>query len=409
MGHTNKTRNDAGDQTPGLFPASEGSADGLAAAQLDSVTGTEAIDLKGVANFAALKADLLMAEHEIFGGTAPGGFIKLRNALVALLGQKGRVGLQEGLLLIALKNDLKAEKDWVRYGDLIAPAMKVKSASGLNHIIRRTEHALKLPKKILSAMIELGLEPIDGRNKRLINNLPRHFEGTSDQARELVRAEQDQVTEAKRKARAKRAAKKGRKGNGAASEHPAQPLSEWLLNCSDSERLAMIEAEVAALNGELTTYMSGYKLQLVQVTDASSETLTDESHRASLGLDERVGPAAAETGTGGDQHEDVDFMEEDADFPQYPRMTEDQQTAPLKPGDRSGLASRIIEKSRPDFLAVLKGLPPDEQARVLDYCYQQITQSCAPAVLHGIVIKVLVDHMTPPLQARKGEPLYRAN
>jgi len=409
MGKVNKTRNYDGNQTPGLFPELEERADAVASAHTDPVAALEAIDLKGVANFAALGAELLMVEQEIFHGRAPDAFSETRNALITLLGRNGKAGLQAGQLLIAIKAGLKAGKDWVRYGDLIAPAMKLKSASGLNHIIKRTEHALKLPKKILSAMIELGLEPIDGRNKRLIDNLPRHFEGTNEQARELVRAEQDRVTDAKRKARAKRAAQKVRKGSGAAGDRPAQPLSERLRDCPDEQRLATMEAEVAALNYEMGNLLPGFRLQLVQVEDAASNTPTHEFHRATVGLAECVPPAATETETDGEQQQDADFMEEDAGFPLYPRITEDQQTAPLKQGDRSALAKRIIETRGPDVEAVLGDLPADEQARILDYLYKQITQSCSPAVRQGSMIRAAADYFAPPLQARKGEPLYRAS
>jgi len=401
MAHTNKTRNNTGDLAPELFPEQEA----IAPAHSDLVTTLQSIDLKGVANFAALKQDLLLAEHEIFDGEAPDTFAKVRNRVIARLGRRGKAGLETGLDLIALKTGLKAEKDWVRYGDLIAKAMGLSGASALNHIIRRTEHALKLPKKILSAMIELGLEPIDGGNKRLIDNLPRTFEGTNDQARELVRKEQERVTQAKREARKKSAEKRAKKeAIGARAQEPTdQPWGEKLRDCPEGDRRAVMDGIVARLNSEIEAYLPGYKVQLIPVTGAASAPLTNESHHAVPGPAECVQPVVDETST----DEAVDSMDEDLAL--YLRMREDQQTASLKPGDRSGLTSRIIETNRPDFLAVLKGLPPDEQARVLDYCYQQITQSCAPAVLQGLVIKVLVEYSAPPLQARRGEPLYRAN
>jgi protein gp37 len=88
-----------------------------------------------------------------------------------------------------------------------------------------------------------------------------------------VREQFDLVTAAKREARLKNAAKKGSKRNGTgASGHPARPLSEKLRNCPDSERMAMIEAEVAAFNKEIRDCLTGYRLQLVPVTEDSSKT-----------------------------------------------------------------------------------------------------------------------------------------
>ena len=64
-------------------------------------------------------------------------------------------------------------------------------------------------------------------------------------------------------------------------------------------------------------------------------------------LDAHQGPRAVAqymrqvvaTGIDRFQGEDIDNIE-DEDFPRYPRMTDDQQTALLKPGDRSGLVRR---------------------------------------------------------------------
>ena len=131
MAHANKTQNNTGDLAPELFPEQEA----IAPAHSDPVITLQSIDLKGVANFATLKGELLLAEHEIFGGAAPGAFAKSRNALIALLGRNGKAGLQTGLLLMAIKAGLKEENHWVRYGILIAIAMGKSGVSALNHMI----------------------------------------------------------------------------------------------------------------------------------------------------------------------------------------------------------------------------------------------------------------------------------
>jgi len=410
MEEVNEMRNHTDSQTSQLLPGLEESGEAVETAHPEPATSLEAIDLKGVANFATLRAELLLIEHKIFEGETPDGLAKLRNLLIPQLGRMAKAGLQTGLLLIAIKAALTAENNWVLYGSPIARAMGLKSVTGLNHIIRHAVHAAKLPKMILSAMIELGLEPIDGRNRRLVTNLiARNFSGTSKQATTLVQEEQDLVTEAKREARAKSATKKGKKGNGVAIDHPAQPLSEKLRNSPDGERLAVVEAEVAALNNEIVTCLPGYRLQLVPVEDAANDKVTNESHRASSGLEEYGPLVVVETRTEVARAEDVDIFEEDEDFPLYPRTAEEQKMVSLKPGDRSGLLELIKKLCGTGFEVVLGPLVPNEQAGVLDYVFRGVTQSCCPAVRRGFFIDSGANFTAPPLQARKGESLQRAS
>ena len=118
-----------------------------------------------------------------------------------------------------------------------------------------------------------------------------------------------------------------------------------------------------------------------------------------------VRPVVA-TGIESVQDEDVDYIE-DEDFPRYPRMTEDQQTALLKPGDRSGLVRSMIEKCGADIEAVLRDLQPNEPAQTLGYVFTSVTQTCSPAVRRGSVITISAEFIPAALQARKGEPCLR--
>jgi hypothetical protein len=81
----------------------------------------------------------------------------------------------------------------------------------------------------------------------------------------------------------------------------------------------------------------------------------------------------------------------------------------LKPGDRSGLVRRIIEKCGPDIEAVLGDLQPNEQAQSLEFVFKNITQSCSPAVRRGSVIAISAKYIPAALQARKGEPCPRVH
>lgn len=140
--------------------------------------------------------------------------------------------------------------------------------------------------------------------------------------------------------------------------------------------------------------------------DADPVETDVRSHHAPRGRIEFAQPAAVKVSIEEGHDQEVDSTEEDENFPSCPRTDEN---VPLKPGDRSGLLQRIIQKCGPDFKSVLAELPPDEQARILDFIYNGITNSCSPAVRRGSVIKASAEYIAPPLQARKGEPLYRAN
>jgi protein gp37 len=261
-----------------LFDLQPAGAKTGAASAKPTATGAQSSsqvpEIEVIANFAALTSELLAADAEVFGGNIPADHDPKRARLIALFCARGTSLLEIGVALAEYKEGYKTRKQWVRAGEPLAKALGFKSVTSLNTLINDARLAGKLPKALLAALIEAGLEPTEHKYNAYINELIElNFSGGAVEARALV-DETYTLFIAKKREAAQKKKKDKKAANNDSAVRLANQIASSLRNCSEPARRDFLETIIQQMNGKVRKLLPGCEIQLLRPTGETPEIST---------------------------------------------------------------------------------------------------------------------------------------
>jgi hypothetical protein len=212
----------------------------------------------GLAKFEDLRGKLESAEQNAFGAKTPAGLKRKRELLLRAISSDRSSRLQIGQLAARYRDHYKAEQAWMPLGQFIARALGYRSYSSLNQLMRTAVRALKLPKNLLAAVIEEGIDPAESKYKSILDELILlAFSGTDEEARVAART----AIAAFYARKAKAAARSQEARSAAASQiefRIATQVKSFLRGTSPGMRAARADAIVHQLSEAILTLLPDY-------------------------------------------------------------------------------------------------------------------------------------------------------
>lgn len=234
-------------------------------------------EIASVAKFAGLTREFKEAGKEVFGADLPGGLGAKISRLIAHLSIRGTSRLQIGLDAADIKADFKFEKQWVRCGEPIAKAAGFKRVTGLNNLIKDAQLAKRLPRALLAAVVESGLEPTEHRHAAYIKRLlARDFSGCPEEARTVVEETYTRWVAEKREA-AQKKKEDEEAANKDSSRRIANQVAADLAKYPESERPERLEAIVHQVEAKAGKLVPGAKIHVLWSKDDIPDTPAEAS------------------------------------------------------------------------------------------------------------------------------------
>ncbi len=142
---------------------------------------------KTLAKFEKLKDELRAGEAKAFGTKLPRGIERERSQLIEAISNDRTSGLYMGQLAARYRDRYKIEKIWMSVGESIAHALGYKSYTSLNSLMKAAERASKVPEKLLAALFDEEIDPVETKYRRLVKELDNiQFSGNDEEAKAIV-------------------------------------------------------------------------------------------------------------------------------------------------------------------------------------------------------------------------------
>jgi len=230
---------------------------------------------KGLAEFEKLNVELRVAEAKSFGPRLPRGLEKHREQLIDSIADNRTSNLRIGLLVASYRDHYKIEHEWTPIGLMIARSLGYKSYTSLHSLMKAAVNAVRIPHSLLVAIIELGIDPTEGKYRQLVKELLRMvFAGDIEDARVAAQAAIDVF-----RARREDAAVKRKSASSASAaqfgDRIARQVTLNVRSMPAEERRARAELIVRKIEESLGLDSCGWSLQLTWIKNASEMQSAD--------------------------------------------------------------------------------------------------------------------------------------
>lgn len=215
----------------------------------------------GLAKSENLRTKLEAGERSAFGSKLPIGIERKRELLIRAISNKRRGSLQIGQLAAKYRDEYKAEQSWMPLGESIALALGYKSYTSLNQLMKTAVRASKIPKNLLAAVTEEGIDPAENKYRSLVDELIKlDFSGTDDDAIGVARE-----ALATFNARKKALAKKRREARNAAATQVEFRIAKQVTICLEKttppKRAAQADAILRQLAAAIRAVLPEYNVR----------------------------------------------------------------------------------------------------------------------------------------------------
>lgn len=230
---------------------------------------------KGLAKFEILNDELRTAEENSFGARLPRGMERQRKLLVLAIASDGSSGIRIGQLVARYRDHYKIDQAWMPIGESIARSLGYKSYTSLNSLMKAAKNASKIPEILLSAVIELGIDPSENKYRELVIELQKRvdFSGGDEEARVVAQAAIDQFRTRKRDAASKR---KNAQSDSSTQfgDRIARQLAMNMRHIPDGERKAQAETIMRQIEKAIRAEVPGWSIQVAWVEgDSATEVV----------------------------------------------------------------------------------------------------------------------------------------
>ena len=220
---------------------------------------------KGLANFEKLNDRLREAEAKSFGTKLPSGLEQHREQLVDAIAHRRTSNIGIGLLAASYRDHYKIEHEWMPIGLSIAHSLGYKSYTSLHSLMKAARNAFRVPYALLSAVIELGIDPTENKYRKLVKDLfGMVFAGGDEDARVAAQAAIDGF-----RSRRQDAAQKREKNSSASAalfgDRIARQVAIDVQNTPAEERRARAESIVRQIEKSIRAEMPGWSLRVTWV------------------------------------------------------------------------------------------------------------------------------------------------
>ena len=126
---------------------------------------------KILANFGNLRAQLQRGEVKAFGPKPAREITRERELLIKAISGDRSSNLRIGQLVATYRTRYKADRVWMPLGRAIAHALGYRSYTSLDSLTKTAGRASKIPKLLLEAVINDGIDPTESKYVSLVDEL----------------------------------------------------------------------------------------------------------------------------------------------------------------------------------------------------------------------------------------------